>query len=72
MSFCDSCGNQLGQREDDVTEVLEQRYQTFESETLPLLDYYDRGIRLISLDGRQRVESVFHDLQMALRSNEPS
>ncbi len=66
---CDSCGNQLGQRRDDMTKILELRYRTFESETLPLLDYYERGRRLISLDGRKRVESVFNDLQVALRSN---
>jgi adenylate kinase len=67
ISLCDSCGNQLGQRKDDVREILELRYQTFESETLPLLDYYERGRRLISLDGRKPVESVFRDLQIALR-----
>lgn len=70
VSFCDSCGNQLGQRKDDVAEILELRYQTFEFETLPLLNYYERGDRLISLDGRKRVESVFHDLQIGLRSND--
>jgi len=63
---CDSCENQLEQRIDDVAEIVELRYQTFESETIPLLSYYELGGRLISLDGQKPIESVFNDLQMAL------
>ena len=47
-------------------ETLERRYQVFESETLPLLEYYKTSHRLISVEGRGSSESVFHNLRVAL------
>ncbi len=38
-------------RADDATEIVAQRLEVFRSQTEPLLDYYDRQGKLVSIDG---------------------
>lgn len=60
--ICDFCGSDLDKRADDIPGILEQRYETFQSETLPVVEYYQRGGILRSVDGCQEIDSVFDDL----------
>jgi len=55
---CDSCGSQLVQRKDDKEEVISKRLKEYESQTLPLVDYYRRQGRLRRLNGELPVEEV--------------
>src|SRR5215510_14897588 len=55
---CDSCGSQLVQRKDDKEEVISKRLKEYESQTLPLVDYYRRQGRLRQLNGELPVEQV--------------
>jgi adenylate kinase len=55
---CDSCGALLGQRKDDREEVISKRLQEYETQTLPLVDYYRRQGRLRELDGELPLEQV--------------
>ena len=55
---CDSCGTPLVQREDDREEVISKRLKAYESQTLPLVDYYRRQGRLRQLNGELPVEQV--------------
>lgn len=50
---CDHCGGILGQREDDLPEVVEARMLAYEKETKPLIDFYlGHGLlRTISAEG---------------------
>jgi adenylate kinase len=55
---CDSCGTPLVQRKDDKEEVISKRLKEYESQTLPLVDYYRRQGRLHGLNGELPVEKV--------------
>jgi adenylate kinase len=55
---CDSCGALLVQRKDDREEVISKRLQEYETQTLPLVDYYRRQGRLRELDGELPLEQV--------------
>lgn len=55
---CDSCGAQLVQRKDDKEEVISARLKSYESQTLPLVEYYRRQGRLCRLNGERPVEEI--------------
>ena len=55
---CDCCGSQLVQRKDDKEEVISKRLKEYESQTLPLVDYYRRQGYLHRLNGELPVEQV--------------
>lgn len=37
---CDHCGGELIQREDDRAEVIERRFKSYESETVPVIEFF--------------------------------
>jgi len=55
---CDCCGSQLEQRKDDKEEVISKRLKEYETQTLPLVDYYRRQGYLHRLNGELAVEQV--------------
>jgi adenylate kinase len=55
---CDCCGSQLVQRKDDKEEVISKRLKEYETQTLPLVDYYRRQGYLHRLNGELPVEQV--------------
>jgi adenylate kinase len=55
---CDACGTQLFQRVDDTEEVISERLKSYERQTLPLVDYYQRAGRLRRVNGELPVEQV--------------
>ncbi len=57
-SVCDACGTQLFQRVDDTEEVISERLKSYERQTLPLVDYYQRAGRLRRVNGELPVEQV--------------
>ena len=56
--LCDSCGAQLVQRKDDKEEVISERLKSYERQTLPLVEYYNRKGSLYRLNGEKPVEEV--------------
>lgn len=46
---CDSCGGSLAQREDDRPEAVRVRMEVYMTSTRPLVDYYARGERLLTI-----------------------
>lgn len=63
---CDKCGGELYQRDDDKPEVVRARLETYERQTAPLIDYYERQGRLVRVDGQQDVDKVTQDLLKAV------
>ena len=59
---CAACGGELYQRDDDKTEVIENRYDVYERSTAPLIDYYDKLGVLSTLDGSLGSERVFSEI----------
>lgn len=48
---CDACGASLTIRDDDKPETVRQRLATYQKQTAPLIDYYDRRGLLVRVDG---------------------
>jgi adenylate kinase len=53
----------LVHRADDNEESVGTRLATYEKETAPLLDYYERSGRLKKVDGTGEVEEIFQQLE---------
>ena len=65
-SRCERCGGELYQREDDRPEAVQKRIEVYQSETLPVLDYYrERGV-LVGVVGSDSVEGVNRNVLAAL------
>ena len=63
---CERCGGELYQREDDRPEAVQKRIEVYQSETLPVLDYYrERGV-LAGVVGSDSVEGVNRNVLAAL------
>ena len=54
------------QRDDDKPEVVVQRLETYETQTSPLIRYYERQGKLVKIDGEAAVETVAKHLARAI------
>jgi adenylate kinase len=64
---CDLCGEPLMKRSDDKEELVAQRLQTYNQETAPLIEYYDKRLLLRTIDGEGDPEAIFADLVRTLK-----
>ena len=64
---CDKCGAQLTQRKDDTREVAQARFDTYNNETAPLIDYYKNKGVLKSIDANGDIETVWERLLEVIR-----
>jgi len=70
MGFCDKCGGELYQREDENPETIKQRLKEYEKQTKPLIDYYknERFIELYVTSGKdEMVEKAIKIIREALK-----
>jgi adenylate kinase len=63
----DEDGSSLVQREDDKPETIKRRLDVFETQTMPLVDYYRKSGRLVAIDATLPVAEVTHELIHASR-----
>lgn len=54
---------ELTHRADDTEEKVKVRLATYEEQTRPLLDYYEKSGRLQKVNGNQGVEDIYQDLE---------
>ncbi len=64
---CDLCGSPLTQRSDDKAELVEARLKTYNQETAPLIEYYDKRLLLRTVDGEGDQDAIFADLLRTLQ-----
>lgn len=55
---CDACGAGLIVRDDDRPETVRRRLATYQKQTAPLIDYYDRQGLLVRIDGSGTPDEV--------------
>lgn len=60
---CDVCGGELITRKDDRPEVIETRLKAYETETSPLIDYYQGKGLLQRINADQSIDAVSKDIQ---------
>lgn len=56
----------LVRRTDDNAETIKARLSTYERETQPLLDYYERTNRLRRVDGTRDAEAIYAEIEKAV------
>ncbi len=54
-------------RVDDTPAAIRRRFRYFVRDILPVIDYYRRRGRLITINGDQSVDAVWRDIKKALR-----
>jgi adenylate kinase len=60
----------LVRRTDDNAETIKARLSTYERETRPLLDYYERTNRLRRVDGARETGAIYAEIERAVISDE--
>lgn len=64
---CDVCGTKIVQRDDDKEEVVRGRYKVYKANTEPVIEYYRKNNKIITVNGAQDVEEVTKELFNILR-----
>jgi adenylate kinase len=65
---CDNDGADVVQREDDTEEAVRRRLVLYETETRPLLDFYDEQGLLTRVDGTGTVDEVFERMMTQIKN----
>lgn len=63
---CDNCGSELTQRKDDNEETAKARFDTYFTETAPLIDYYKTKGVLSSINADGSIDDVWERLLKVL------
>lgn len=64
--ICDICGGELIQRDDDKEEAILQRLEIFNTETLPVINYFKAQGILIEINAEPAPDIVFNSVLKAL------
>jgi len=66
--ICDKCGGELYQRPDDKEETVRERLKGFFSQTVPILDYYQKQNKLIEVNGNYTIPEVASETLSLLKA----
>jgi len=64
---CDSCGGRLITRSDDHPEVIARRYDVYQQQSAPVVEFYRKKSILKEIDGNRAIEAVFEEILALLR-----
>ncbi len=64
---CDKCGQALIVRKDDVPETVQKRLEVYHEQTAPLISYYEKQGKLITVNGAQAPSQVTASIMEALQ-----
>jgi len=61
--LCDDCGTELVRRTDDTENAYIALYNTFLTETIPVIKYFDNLGKIVRVDGKKSPEEVFSEIE---------
>jgi adenylate kinase len=64
--ICDACGGELYQRADDTEAAITQRFETYKTQTEPLISFYSSKDILITIDGTRDIEEIARTVEDAV------
>ncbi len=70
MNFCDICDTQLIQRDDDNEETARLRFETYDSQTKPLLEYFEGFDVLEKVDADASIQEVWQNVKKVVLNEE--
>lgn len=65
--ICDDCHIQLVKREDDDEQTFEKRFETYQKETRPLIEYYQEKNILSEIDSTLSTNQVFKMIESIVK-----
>jgi adenylate kinase len=69
VGLCNKCNNELYQRDDDAEDTVKMRLEVYDTQTRPLLSYYqDRGL-LRRVDGIGSLDDVHRRIRAAIQED---
>ena len=66
LDECTNAGGELIQREDDNEETISNRLEVYRENTEPLIDFYRKRDRLVTVDAEGSIDEVYERLTNAL------
>jgi len=66
LDECTNAGGELIQREDDNEETISNRLEVYRENTEPLIDFYRKRDRLVTVDAEGSIDEVYERLTAAL------
>ena len=63
---------ELNQRADDTVEMVTERLETYEENTRPLIDYYEKSGRLVRIDATGTPDEIYRILEQKLGADNVS
>jgi adenylate kinase len=63
VEVCPRCAGEMYQRDDDKPETIQKRLDTYQSQTAPLVEYYQGQGKLRKVDGDRPVDEVYADVK---------
>lgn len=64
--ICDNCGSSLISRADDTPDTFKVRYDTYMSNTKPLLDFYSNKNILVKVDANKEADETFSEIEKVI------
>ena len=69
---CDACGGRLRHRADDNEETIGNRLRVFETQTHPVLEYYQQQEKLRTVQGVGEISDIFRGMSKIVDDVKPS
>ena len=66
-TLCPSCGGKLIIRADDSEETVRERLRVYYKTTFPLIEYYQKQGKLLTVDGNGGIEEVYARILSVLK-----
>ena len=66
---CDEDGDKLIQRADDTYEIALKRFKTYDEETKPLIEFFEKRNQLYKIDANGKVDEIFEKLLNVVEEN---
>ncbi|MBQ7917327.1 MAG: nucleoside monophosphate kinase [Clostridia bacterium] len=67
---CPKCGGEWGIRSDDNEETYKTRYDVYNAETLPILDYFKGEGKVVTVQGQSEPEQSYENMLKAFKSSD--
>jgi adenylate kinase len=64
---CDKCGSELYQRDDDKAETVQNRLRVYRENTFPLIAYYEKKGKLVTIMGEGTIDEIFAKVKEAVQ-----
>ncbi|HLD59002.1 MAG TPA: adenylate kinase [archaeon] len=66
--ICDKCGSELYQRDDDKEDAIRKRWELYEKETKPVIDFYKKQKKLVEINASKEAKEIYPEIVKTLKS----